>query len=151
MNDVTVVNLQPSLIAAVRRKTTFAELPRQIRTYYDVVYEAVKAGKVTKGGHNVAVYRNASEQSVDVEAGVQVPAKFASVGEVECLELPGGEAATTVHWGTYDRLTSAHDAVKGWVRKNGRALAGVAWEVYGDWDDDPTKVRTDVFYLLQPR
>ncbi len=23
------------------------------------------------------------------------------------------------------------------------------WEVYGDWDDDPSKLRTDVFYLLK--
>jgi len=150
MSEVKLVNLEPAFIAAVRRKTTFAELPRQIRSYYDVVYAAVQEGKISKGGHNVAVYRNASERSVDVEAGVQVPSKFVDVGEVECRQLPGGEAATLAHFGPYDRLASAHEAVRAWVRQHGRVLSGVAWEIYGDWDDDPAKVRTDVFYGLAP-
>jgi hypothetical protein len=25
----------------------------------------------------------------------------------------------------------------------------VNWEVYGDWDDDPPKRRTDVYFLLE--
>jgi hypothetical protein len=24
----------------------------------------------------------------------------------------------------------------------------INWEIYGHWDDDPSKVRTDVFYFL---
>jgi hypothetical protein len=27
-------------------------------------------------------------------------------------------------------------------------MTGVDWEIYGHWDDDPAKLRTDVFYLL---
>jgi hypothetical protein len=26
----------------------------------------------------------------------------------------------------------------------------VSWELYGHWEDDPAKLRTDVFYLLRP-
>ena len=150
MSEVFVVKLEPTYIAAVRRRTTFAELPGQIRSYFDIVYSAVRAGQVTKAGHNVAVYRNASDQGVDVECGIQVPAKFDDIAEVECREIPGGEAASTVHWGPYERLGEAHDRVMGWVRENGRTLAGVGWEVYSDWDDDPAKVRTDVYHLLKP-
>jgi hypothetical protein len=33
-------------------------------------------------------------------------------------------------------------------------LAGPNWEIYGhwldEWNNDPAKIRTDVFYLLQP-
>ena len=29
-------------------------------------------------------------------------------------------------------------------------LARVNWEVYGDWDDDPAKRRTDIYFLLEP-
>src|SRR5262249_36439825 len=142
MSGVSVVRLEPAFIAAVRRRTTFAELPRQIRGYYDIVYAAVRAGQVTKAGHNVAVYHKSGARGLAVECGVQVPAKVADLGEVECRALPGGEAATTVHWGPYDRLGEAHDRVMAWVRANERTLAGVGWEVYGDWDDDPAKVRT---------
>jgi hypothetical protein len=24
------------------------------------------------------------------------------------------------------------------------------WEVYGDWEDDPARRRTDVYFLLEP-
>jgi hypothetical protein len=26
--------------------------------------------------------------------------------------------------------------------------SGTNWEVYGDWDDDPARRRTDVYFLL---
>ena len=29
-----------------------------------------------------------------------------------------------------------------------RSLAGTSWEIYGDWNDDPTKLETLVVYLL---
>ena len=28
-------------------------------------------------------------------------------------------------------------------------LAGVSWEVYGDWADDPGQRRTDIYFLLE--
>ena len=33
------------------------------------------------------------------------------------------------------------------VHGPGPRLAGVSWEVYGDWDDDPAKRRTDIYHL----
>ena len=30
-----------------------------------------------------------------------------------------------------------------------RALAHTSWEIYGDWNDDPTKLETLVLYLLR--
>jgi effector-binding domain-containing protein len=39
-----------------------------------------------------------------------------------------------------------------WCRDNGYTLAGPSWEIYGHWRDelhsDPSKIRTDVYYLL---
>lgn len=147
---VSVVRLEPTFIAAVRHRTTFAALPREIRSYFDIVHAAVRDGTVKPSGRNVAIYRNASEHGVDVECGVRVATKFADIGPVECRELPRGEAATTTHWGAYERLAEAHDRVTAWAAESGRALAGVVWEIYGDWNEDPAMVRTDVYHLLKP-
>jgi len=35
-----------------------------------------------------------------------------------------------------------------WCRSQGHRLSGTRWEVYGHWTDDPSKLRTDVYYLL---
>jgi hypothetical protein len=42
----------------------------------------------------------------------------------------------------------ADAALESWCRDNGRHPAGANWEVYGDWDEDPANVRTDVYMLL---
>jgi hypothetical protein len=44
----------------------------------------------------------------------------------------------------------AYEALDQWCAANGRRQAGVSWEVYGDWDDDPAKRRTDIYKLLSP-
>src|SRR5436305_8525647 len=95
MSDVSVVKLEPQVIAAVRRHTRLAELPSVIRGYYDIVFAAVRAGRVAKSGRNVALYRNVTDGAADVECGVPVSARFEDFGEIECREIPGGEYATT--------------------------------------------------------
>jgi effector-binding domain-containing protein len=58
--------------------------------------------------------------------------------------------ATTAHFGDYAQMAGAYAALEQWWTGNGRRPAGVSWEVYGDWDDDPAKVRTDIYFLLRP-
>jgi effector-binding domain-containing protein len=53
------------------------------------------------------------------------------------------------HIGSYSRLGAAHDAIVKYCEANGRKMTGVNWEVYGHWTDDESKLRTDVYYLLE--
>jgi effector-binding domain-containing protein len=87
---------------------------------------------------------------LDVAFGVGTIEPFERIGAVEPLSLPLGEVVTTTHWGSYAKLGAAHDAVAAWCRVHGRRRAGTSWEVYGDWTEDETRLRTDVFYLLEP-
>lgn len=61
--------------------------------------------------------------------------------------------ACTVHLGPYTRLSEAHARIRQWCANHGYLLTGVCWEIYGHWDEswntNPSKIRTDVFYLLQ--
>jgi effector-binding domain-containing protein len=61
--------------------------------------------------------------------------------------------ATTVHFGPYQRLGDAHAAIRQWCAEQGHALMGTCWEIYGHWEEiwnsDPSKIRTDVFHLLE--
>jgi len=149
-HNIIVVKVEPGPIAAVRVTTTFSDWPKQFMKPLGMVYEAVNAGKIKQNGQNVMVYRPRGGDSVEIECGVQVATKFESIGEVVYSEIPGGTAATLVHIGPYGQLKASHLAVIEWSRKNGHRLAGVSWEIYGDWDDDSTKLRTDIFHLLEP-
>jgi len=56
----------------------------------------------------------------------------------------------TPHWGAYSEMAPAYAALEQWCRAHGRRQAGLSWEVYGDWSDDPAQLRTDSYFLLEP-
>jgi len=72
------------------------------------------------------------------------------VGEVRHSETPAGAVVTTAHWGEYSEMAAAYAALERWCTANGRQRAGLSWEVYGDWADDPQQRRTDIYVLLEP-
>ena len=45
-------------------------------------------------------------------------------------------------------MQAAYAALDEWVRSHGEPSARVSWEVYGDWQQDPNKLRTDIYYQL---
>jgi effector-binding domain-containing protein len=140
----------PRTIAAVRARLPVREVKATFPRYLDQVYAAGRAGVVQLDGQNVFMYQSVAGQpeAADVAFGVGTVAPFAAAGNVEPVDLPLGEAATTTHWGTYDQLGAAHRAVVEWCRAHDRRPSGTSWEVYGHWTDDPTKLRTDIYYLL---
>ena len=90
---------------------------------------------------------------ITLEVGVELDTPSAGHGEVVGSATPAGAVATAVHFGPYARLHEAHRAIREWCANHGYALAGPNWEIYGHWTDewnsDPAKIRTDVFYLLK--
>jgi effector-binding domain-containing protein len=141
----------PRAIAAVRAQLPIRRVSALFAEYLNQVYAASRDGAIQLDGQNIFVYRDSgvSDES-DIEFGVGVKAPFLPAGAVRYSELPIGEVATATHWGDYAKLGAAHDAVLAWCRANHRERAGPRWEVYGHWTDDLARLRTDVYYLLQP-
>jgi effector-binding domain-containing protein len=81
--------------------------------------------------------------------GVEVTQPFIGSDPVYCSSTPAGTAATTEHFGPYDRLGEAHEAICRWCADQGLVLAGPSWEVYGHWTNDPEQLKTAVYYLLR--
>lgn len=142
----------PRTIAAVHARVPIGAVPGTFRRYLDQVYAAARAGAVKLDGQNVFVYHGVPDRPSDLNVafGVGVTTPFSAVGAVEPTPLPVGEVATTTHWGSYTTLGAAHAAIVEWCRVHGRQRAGPSWEVYGHWTEDESRLRTDVFYLLEP-
>jgi effector-binding domain-containing protein len=146
-----VVTVAPRLVAVVRRQVAVGQVSKHIISWFDLVYAQVRAGKVRQQGHNVALYRPASTAGMlDVECGVEVGARFEAAGEVVCSEIPGGRVIHSIHIGPYHLLGQTYDAAASFARREGLRQTGVNWEIYGDWNEDPARLRTDVFQLLEP-
>src|SRR5206468_1112813 len=136
-------------LAVVRRRASHQELATVVPAACGTVWNVLRSQQVAGAGRHVAVYWDCQ---INLEVGAEVAQPFAGHGEVVGASTPSGPVATTTHVGPYGRWHEAHEAIRRWCASNGYRFAGPSWEVYGHWTDecdrDPSKIRTDVFYLL---
>lgn len=143
---VQIVQSPAVPLAVVRRRASPRELSKVVPAACGEVWTFIRAHGVEGAGRHVAIYLDCA---INLEVGVEVPAAFASDGDVVPSATPAGPVATTAHIGPYDRLGDAHGAIRAWCKAHDHALAGPNWEIYAHWTDDPAQQRTDVFYLLE--
>ena len=151
---VTVERVAAQPLAAVRDRMPARDIPGRFRHSLDKVWLYLRAHPgLWTGGHNVFLYRQDMDATgaMTIDFGVQVTRTFEEKGEgdVRCVMTPEGEVASTVHVGAYAGLKAAHEAVHAWVAANGRRVGDWSWEIYGDWNDDPRKLSTQILYLLR--
>jgi effector-binding domain-containing protein len=137
-------------LAVVRRRARPEELSKVVPAACGLVWGVIRSQQIPGAGRHVAVY---FDGQINLEVGVELDAPFAGSGEVVGSCTPAGLVATTTHYGPYGLLHKAHEAIVRWCGDNGHSLAGPNWEIYGHWQDkwnsDPTKICTEVFYLLK--
>ena len=145
---VTCASLASIPLAVVRRQVRQSELSRVVPECCGLVWNALRAQGV-RGGRHVAVYWDGS---IRVEIGVELLGAFVERDGVMRSATPEGLVASATHFGPYGTLGAAHDAVRDWCQTNNRQLAGPSWEIYGhwqpEWSADPSRIRTDIFYLV---
>ncbi len=136
-------------LAVVRRRANLPQLSKVIPDACGTVWSVVRAQQIKGAGRHVAVYW---DDAFNLEVGVELDAPFAGYGEVVGSATPAGLVAVTTHFGPYNLLPEAHSAIRLWCVNNGHTLAGPNWDIYGHWKDewksDPSKITTDVIYLL---
>ena len=137
-------------LAVVRRRATKQELSKVIPEACGTVWNVVRARQIKGAGRHVAVY---FDDVFNLEVGVELESPFSGDGEVIGSSLPAGQVATTTHFGPYQRLGEGHEAIQQWCRTHQRETLFPSWEIYGhwidDWNKDPSRIRTDVYYLLK--
>ncbi|TMC46157.1 MAG: AraC family transcriptional regulator [Chloroflexi bacterium] len=142
--EIRVEEAAPRQLAVARGGASRAELGRTILKLLDTVWPVLRDQRV-RTGHNVVVYFGGLAH---IEAGVEVFGDFVDKGDVRHSQTPAGPAVTTAHWGEYSEMAPAYAALERWCATNGRQQTGTSWEVYGDWADDATERRTDIYLLL---
>jgi effector-binding domain-containing protein len=135
-------------LAVIRRQASASQLARVVPECCGLVWETIRAQQVQAGRH-VAIYWDGS---IRLEVGVELLGPFVEHGTVVNSATPAGAVASATHFGPYGGLGAAHEAVRQWGRDNHHRLAGPNWEIYGhwqrEWNDDPSRIRTDIYYLL---
>lgn len=147
INTVEQMRVESQSIAVIRCQATLQQLSAVVPEECGVVWNFLKSAGI-RADRNLAVYL---DDVINLEVGLEVDGPFASDGKVILSATPAGSVLTTAYFGPYDQLSEAHNAIRNWSARNYLALAGPNWEIYGHWTDDPSQLRTDVFYLLKGR
>ncbi|GAA0571816.1 GyrI-like domain-containing protein [Paractinoplanes ferrugineus] len=122
-----VLTAQDTVVS--RASMPVAQLPEWIASVYAQVRHYLSDRGVRADGPPFARYA-LHEGVVDVEAGFPVLGSVVGNGRITASRLPGGPAAVTTHFGRYEDIGGAHEAVHDWLTERGLEHAGPHWEVY---------------------
>jgi hypothetical protein len=112
--DVRLEQLSSRPLAVVRRRASLPKLAKVIPDACGTVWGIVRAQKIKGAGRHVALYW---DDVFNLEVGVELDAPFAGHDDVVGSATPGGTVATAVHFGPYNRLPGAHQAIRRWCAK----------------------------------
>jgi effector-binding domain-containing protein len=150
--SVSVQVASPRILAAVSCTAAVGRVGALWKPALDQVWVFLRTQPgLRTDGHNIFLYHHPAlrDDPMLVDFGVEVIREFVASGEVKPVTTPAGEVAVATHIGAYEQLGQAHDAIHAWAAANNRAFAGKSWEIYGDWNDDVSKLETIVMYLLR--
>lgn len=141
--------IKPIPVAVVMVEAEDGNFGRVVPEACGMVWKWIRENHVSGAGRHISVYSVGSNKA---QVGVELEVAVSASGDVNVTDTPGGEAAWIAHYGPYSTLGQAHDAIHEWAAQFERRLSGPFWEIYGhwidDWNNDPSLIRTDVFYLL---
>jgi len=161
MFEAEVHELSPQPTAAVRVTQPMSEmdLAALFDTHLPNIADRLADMGVDPAGPPYGRYHEFGPERVDVEIGVPVqapasalrPLTEAEEGELGASELPGGQAAVTVHRGSYDGLQSTYEQLHDWIHQQGHNEGPGPWESYVDDPsevEDHSQLRTEVVWPL---
>lgn len=139
-----IIETPPLLLAACEVFTPQADVPAHIGRLYQVLYGWLAGAPVQQAGQNHVFYDRFGPDGMRMRVAFPVSGPFDDTGEVSCVSLPGMRTAHTRHSGAYLNLPQAHQAVNAWCEGRSLERLGLAWEAYGEFSDDESKLLTDI-------
>jgi effector-binding domain-containing protein len=147
--EIKLTRTEAILTAVIRSRVPPKELSKFVPAACGEVWSFIRSAGLPRPGRHVALYLDTGL----VEVGAEVSERFAGNDRVHCSQLPAGRVVTTTHFGPYARLGDAHSEIRQWCADHGHQRSDICWEIYGHWEEswntDSSKIRTDVFHLLE--
>ncbi|MDA0790429.1 MAG: GyrI-like domain-containing protein [Proteobacteria bacterium] len=147
-DTIEIVTASSVLLAVTEAFVKRQEIPAAMGKAFPLVYGWLQSSGKLQVGHNYALYDQFSPSGMRMRVGFPISGAFEDTADVHCFELGGDRAAHARHTGDYSLLGQVSERLNQWIVDHQLAPAGESWEVYGDWDDDPSKLITDVYVRL---
>ncbi len=135
-----------TLIAAVGTVTDHSGIPAKIPELLDHVWAHVRGHNIEGAGHNVVMYRDMGNE---LTAGVVLPDDVAEPpAPLVLTNTPSGRAVTVRHVGPYSGIPEKVMALFAFCNENDLTPLEPSWEIYGDGNDDESKLVTDIYLSI---
>jgi effector-binding domain-containing protein len=152
--DIEVKKIPDQRVAAARRRTSLATISEAIGSAGEELMGQLAPRGITPAGPFFVLYHDVIDDRTEGDIEVCVPLaedqQVDTTGEVYLTRIPGGEAAATLHKGSYDQIRPAYHALTAWAAGEGRELVGSPREVYLNtpMDTAPDDLRTEIVWPL---
>jgi effector-binding domain-containing protein len=149
---VKIVESMP--LAAVRRQVTADNLAQEV--VKAPIWSLVESRGLKSLGETVLIYYDRDDEmlrfqpgGVAVDMGIALSEPFEGDRALQCVWTPAGRVAWIRHHGHYELLPAIHGDIRAWCASEGHRIAGINWEHFGVWNEEPERLITDVYYLLR--
>jgi effector-binding domain-containing protein len=153
-DGITIETVTPLPLAAVRRQVTIANAREEM--VKAPVWALIEERGLKSLGQTVVVYHDRGNEmllakpgGVAADIGVLLQEPFAGDSLLQCVMTPAGRAAHARHYGHYEMLSVIHGDIRAWCMSEGLSIAGINWEHYAHWHEEPAERVTDLYYLLR--
>jgi effector-binding domain-containing protein len=151
--DVERITLTPRTVLGVRQQHV---RPDAMSEFFgramETAYQALQKAGLAPTGPPIAVYRGDPEQGFDVTAGFPIAGPVDAPSGVELMELPSGQAVSTVHTGSYDAMTETYARIGTWMEDQHLTPREPMWEEYlsdPSENPDPATWRTRIVFPVE--
>lgn len=133
--DVILKQVEPQLVASVRAiLPSRAEVGTLFAEVYNALGEHVPAAlgpNPGQGGQTLVLWYDTEYKETDFDgaAAFFVRSRTPDSGRMHVFELPSVQVAATIHYGTYEAIGDAHQAVITWIEANHYRISGPDREI----------------------
>lgn len=129
-----------------------SEIGSKYMETYTLIQKSMKEQGLKEAGHPFGVYQSYSTEKVEMEPGIPTDKAGKSKGNINAVELKGGNALKVTHIGPYSGLMPVYTAIPAYAKEHNKQISGSPWEVYvtdpGN-EKDSTKWITEVYFPVK--
>ena len=152
ISDIKMVKLEKQPAMVIIDSSTLEEMEERMEKSFSRLSAYMVRRKLEALGPPFAIYYSWNPEGISKFAcGIPIEKMTWGWKDYNVIELPGGEAATIVHWGKYDSA-KPYLALDNYLQEQGLTQGDYLWEVYINnpaSEPDTSKWQKQIYYPLQ--
>lgn len=144
--------INAKLYIGIKDKCLNTEIGEKMGQLYGELHTFMSESGIEAACSPLAVYYSYDDKETEFEVGIPVEEVPELTGNIKKREIPAGKYLATVHYGPYEELVKAYEAIQKYMEENEKVMAGNPWEKYvtdPEKEANPKKWITKIYFPVQ--